>query len=101
MQTTLERTDFETLVKRAEALLREAGAREVYVFGPAVDNGSREIRDVRYAVRGLPPELYFDVMAKIADVTDDYPVIQNLETEDSFVQFLEERGRLRPVDDLL
>ena len=71
-----------------------------YVFGPAVENGSRALEDVRYAVRGLPPRVYFDMLAEIWDVTGSFPVVQNLEGDDPFVRFLEDSHELRPVDAL-
>jgi len=98
MTTTLERTDFETKVRRVEAILREAGAREVYVFGPAVEKGSRDLDDVRFAVRGLPPEVYYKTLADVWDVTGSFPTVQNLEDDDPLARFLEQHDELRPVD---
>jgi hypothetical protein len=100
MAATLERTNFETKVRRAEEVLREAGAREVYVFGGELERGSRNIKDVRYAVRGLPPEVYYDTLARIWDAIDVFPVVQNLESADPFTRFLEQNHKLGSVDEL-
>jgi hypothetical protein len=47
----------------------------VYVFGPA---------DMRYAVRGLPPEVYYKTLAGLWEAVGRYPVVQMLESDDPF-----------------
>lgn len=52
-------------LERALVLLQDSGAREVYLFGSLArgDGDSRSDWDI--AIRGLPAERYFSVMAKL------------------------------------
>ncbi|MSU60103.1 MAG: nucleotidyltransferase domain-containing protein [Pedosphaera sp.] len=46
-------TDYKTLIERAAAELKVAGAREVYVFGSAVKGAEGPASDLDLAVSGL------------------------------------------------
>ena len=55
-------------IEKAAAVLKAAGAREVYVFGSAVTGDRRPDSDVDLAVAGLPPQKFFAAMADAADI---------------------------------
>lgn len=48
--------DLRQRIERAAQVLKEHGAREVYLFGSAAKDTMREGSDVDLAVAGLPPE---------------------------------------------
>jgi predicted nucleotidyltransferase len=53
-------------LEQGAALLKAAGAREVYVFGSLAEGRAREGSDVDLAVAGLPPAVFFATMARLA-----------------------------------
>ena len=56
-------------IQRAAAVLREMGAREVYLFGSAARGKLRPGSDVDLAVSGLPRGLFFRAMSAPPMVT--------------------------------
>ena len=85
------------LLERGAALLRDAGAREVYVFGSTATGKARESSDVDLAVAGLPPETFFATMARLADLFDQGVDLVDLDEVTPFTSYLKERGLLRRV----
>ncbi|MEI6873623.1 MAG: nucleotidyltransferase domain-containing protein [Spirochaetota bacterium] len=49
----------------ALTLLKECGAREVYLFGSLARGEGDAYSDWDFAVRGLPKELFFSALAKL------------------------------------
>ena len=83
----------ETVEKVAE-VLRETGAKEVYVFGSAATGKMREGSDLDFAVSGLPPESFFRAVGRAlcaADLTVD---LVDLDQDNPFTQYLKTRGPL-------
>lgn len=56
--------DLEQRMREAAAVIIEAGAREVYVFGSAARGAMDDESDVDLAVAGLPPERFFRAVGK-------------------------------------
>ena len=84
-------------VNRAAAVLKELGAREVYVFGSAARGTMRKDSDLDFAVTGLPPRLFFDAMARIVDVVRREVDLIDLDLENPFTRYLREEGALKRV----
>jgi len=84
-------------VDRAAAVLKELGAREVYVFGSAARGTMREDSDIDLAVTGLPPGVFFRAWARIDDVGDREIELVDLDVESAFTRYLREEGELLRV----
>jgi predicted nucleotidyltransferase len=54
-------------LEKAIALLKEYGAREVYLFGSMARGDADERSDWDLAVRGLPPERYFTALGSLLE----------------------------------
>jgi predicted nucleotidyltransferase len=85
------------LLERGAALLRDAGAREVYVFGSVAAGKAREGSDVDLAVTGLPPESFFATMARLEDLFDRCVDLVDLDDTTPFTAYLKQKGLLRRV----
>jgi len=85
------------LLERGAALLRDAGAKEVYVFGSVAAGKAREGSDVDLAVAGLPPESFFATMARLEDLFDRYVDLVDLDDTTPFTAYLKQKGLLRRV----
>jgi len=81
-------------IARAAEALKEAGARQVYLFGSAAAGHLREGSDVDMAVSGLPPERFFLAMGKAADLLPVPLDLIDLDEENPFTQYLKEKGEL-------
>ena len=46
-------------------ILQDAGAREVFIFGSASRGAVRPESDIDMAVRGLPPERFYEVVGRV------------------------------------
>jgi len=84
-------------VERAAAVLRDFGAREVYLFGSAASGTVREGSDVDLAVVGLPPGVFFRAMAKAGDVLGRELDLIDLDDDNLFNRYLKRKGRLQRV----
>jgi len=90
-------TSIERLIERAAAVLKAAGAQEVYVFGSAARDGMRQGSDVDLAVSGLPPEFFFRAMSD-AERALGLPLdLIDLDEENAFTRYLKSEGELRRV----
>ncbi len=82
------------IVEQAAAALKEAGAREVYIFGSAATGPLREGSDIDLAVEGLPPERFWDAMSRAADVLRRPLDLIDLDEDTPFTRYLKEAGEL-------
>jgi predicted nucleotidyltransferase len=87
----------EELIHRAAEVLRDFGAREVYLFGSAATGSMREGSDVDLAVAGLPPETFFRAMGKAADVLGRPLDLIDLDEDTLFTSYLRKKGKLLRV----
>ncbi|HUY12695.1 MAG TPA: nucleotidyltransferase domain-containing protein [Terriglobia bacterium] len=77
--------------------LKDAGAREVYVFGSAAKGISGQNSDVDLAVSGLPPEVFFRAMARAARALGRPLDLVDLDEDNPFSLHLKREGELRRV----
>jgi predicted nucleotidyltransferase len=87
----------ENLLQRGAALLRAAGAREVYVFGSVATGRTHEGSDVDLAISGLPPENFFATMARLEDLFEGNVDLVDLDDATPFTAYLKTKGLLRRV----
>ena len=89
-------TNLKESITRAAATLKAAGAREVYVFGSTGRGSLREGSDVDLAVSGLPPERFFEAMARAGDALGTLDLV-DLDEESPFTRYLRDEGELQRV----
>ena len=87
------RRDIET----AARILKEEGAKEVYLFGSAATGKPRPESDIDLAVRGLPPERFFPAMSAVVFAISVPFDLVDLDEENPFTEYLESAGGLRRV----
>lgn len=87
----------DSLIERAAAVLKAAGAREVYVFGSAATETMRPDSDIDLAVSGLPPKAFFRSMSDAEDVLGRPLDLIDLDEDTPFTRYLKEEGELQRV----
>jgi predicted nucleotidyltransferase len=92
MATTLSEA-----IRAAARVLREQGAREVYLFGSAATGRLRDGSDVDLAVAGLSPERFFRAMGLAADLLDRPLSLVDLDEDTPFTRYLKAEGDLQLV----
>ncbi len=92
MATTLSEA-----IRAAARVLREQGAREVYLFGSAATGRLHDGSDVDLAVAGLPPERFFRAMGLAADLLDRPLSLVDLDEDTPFTRYLKAEGGLQLV----
>lgn len=85
------------LIERAAAVLRAAGAREVYVFGSVLTGQIREGSDIDMAVSGLPPEVFFRAMGQAHSILGRPLDLIDLDEHNLFTEYLRKKGKLHRV----
>lgn len=86
-----------SLLEQGAALLKDAGAQEVYVFGSVAAGRATDRSDIDLAVAGLPPERFFPVMARLADLFDRAVDLVDLDDRTPFIAYLRRKGLLQRV----
>ena len=89
--------EMEDRLRRAAIALKEAGAREVYVFGSGAEGELRTGSDVDMAVAGLPPRAFFQAMGRASDILGLPVDLVDLDEDNPFVSHLKTRGKLHRV----
>jgi predicted nucleotidyltransferase len=89
--------DLQQRIRQAAEILRAAGATEVYVFGSTARGVERPDSDVDLAVRGLPPERYFFVLAPLVSALGRPVDLVDLDESTPFVRYLDRTKELRRV----
>jgi predicted nucleotidyltransferase len=84
-------------IERAAAVLKEMGAREVYVFGSAATGTMREGSDVDLAVVGLPAGEFISAMVRAGDALGRELDLIDLDNDNPFTRYLREEGELLRV----
>jgi predicted nucleotidyltransferase len=81
-------TTARALIERATGALKEAGAREVYVFGSAARETDAEASDLDLAVSGLPPAVFYRVGARLSDLLGRSVDLVDLDVNTPFTRYL-------------
>jgi predicted nucleotidyltransferase len=89
--------DLGNRIKKATFVLKEFGAREVYVFGSSATNSFESGADVDLAVSGLPPKVFFQAMGKAADALGCELDLVDLDDDNLFTRYLMKKGKLHRV----
>ena len=81
-------------INQAAAVLKAAGAREVYLFGSSATGHLRNNSDVDMAVTGLPARVFFQAMATAEGVLGRTLDLIDLDTPSLFSDYLRKKGKL-------
>lgn len=82
------------MIERAAAELKQAGAREVYVFGSAAQGRDTLASDVDLAVSGLPPAVFYRMGARISDLLGRSVDLVDLDISTPFTRHLRAENEL-------
>jgi len=86
--------DLRDVVEKVAAALRQAGAKEVYLFGSAATGKMREGSDLDFAVSGLPPAEFFRAMGVAWGAANQELDLVDLDQDTPFTRYLKEEGEL-------
>ena len=86
-----------SLIQRAAAELKAAGAREIYVFGSAAKGTNDAASDFDLAVSGLPPSVFYWVGARVSDLIGRSVDLIDLDVNTPFTRYLREENDLARV----
>ena len=88
---------YQTNVRRAVEILKEAGCTSVFLFGSLASGNVREKSDIDLAVRGCPKGKFFHLVGRLL-LALDYPVdLVNLDMQDGLAHYLEREGELLQI----
>jgi len=85
--------DLETAVR----ILKEFGAKEVYLFGSQADGTATKGSDLDLAVSGIPPEIYYHACGEVMMSIDHEVHIVDLDSSSPFIEYLKTSGELQSV----
>jgi len=84
-------------IKHAAAILRQHGAKAVYIFGSGASETLREDSDIDLAVEGLPPDEFFFALGKAREAIGRQIDLIDLDESNLFNDYLLRKGKLRRV----
>lgn len=84
-------------IQRAAEALKAAGAEEVYVFGSVLSARFDRHSDVDMAVSGLPPNVFFQAMARAESALGRTLDLLDLDERSPLARYLRRKGKLQRV----
>ena len=85
-------------IKKAVSILKENGAKEVYIFGSIVNGKFNNNSDIDIAVKGLEQKDFYKVASILMfELENEFDLIDLDDTENSFSQMLLKVGGLLKV----
>lgn len=86
------------MLEQSAAVLRAAGAKEVFVFGSAAKGQMDQHSDVDLAVSGLPPRAYLRAKVAVGNLFGRSVDLVDLDVDSPFTRYLRAKeGLLRRV----
>lgn len=85
-------------VERAKEILRSVGCSEIFIFGSAVEGHFNADSDIDLAVRGCPPQQFFQVFGRLMMELNRPIDLIDLDEESPFTRYLQQRHRLVQID---
>ena len=89
--------EFQKDIFTAIEILKNAGCKEIFIFGSLVTGTYNEDSDVDIAIKGGLPENFFALLGKLLTTLGRPVDLINLDREDAFSQYLEKEGDLYRV----
>ncbi len=90
-------TTVQSEIENAVRILKEYGAREVYLFGSHAHGKARPNSDLDLAVTGIPPEKFIRAYGKVMWKLDRPVHLIDLDEDSDFSKFIKTNGELRSV----
>jgi len=87
-------SETDTLIKRAAAELKAAGAQEIYVFGSVAHGIGNAVSDLDLAVSGLPPSVFYRIGARVSDLIGRQVDLLDLDMDTPFTRYLRTENEL-------
>ena len=85
-------------IKKATNILKENGAKEVFIFGSIANGKFNDHSDIDIAVRGLEPKKFYKVASILMfELENEFDLIDLDDIENSFSQMLLKDGGLLKV----
>ena len=84
-------------IDKAAEVLKEAGAKEIYLFGSVADGTDTANSDLDFAVRGLPPKKFFRAIGEAMMAVSRPIDVIDLDHPNPFTDYLERKGELLRV----
>ena len=90
--------NFQRDIELAVKILKTAGCREIFIFGPLANGEANEDSEIDLAIRGCPPRLFFKTWGELLTQLEHSTDLVDLDsTKDPFVKHLQKRGELKRV----
>lgn len=88
---------YESDIRRAVQILKEAGCTHVFLFGSLAAGKIRDGSDIDLAIRGCPRGQFFHLLGRLL-LELDHPVdLIDLDGQSAFARYLVEKGELHQV----
>lgn len=84
-------------IEQLVTILKNSGAKKVYLFGSVAKGTMRSDSDVDLAVSGLPPENFFKALSAASNSIDRSVHLIDLDEVTPFTLYLIEEGELQRV----
>ena len=86
-------------IKSAAKVLKDLGAKEVYLFGSAASGRLRsKTSDIDLAVSGLSPRYFIRALSKAHDVVSRKLDLVDLDDDNAFTRYLKSEGTMVRVE---
>jgi predicted nucleotidyltransferase len=79
---------------KVKALLMKEGCREVYLFGSLATGTATESSDIDVGIKGLPPEKFFHLYARLEEEVPYHVDLIDFDTEIDFFNMLSSVGEV-------
>jgi predicted nucleotidyltransferase len=89
--------EFQKDVNSAIEILKNAGCKEIFIFGSLIADTYREDSDIDIAIKGCLPENYFALLGQLLTTLSRPVDLINLDRGDAFSKYLEREGDLHRV----
>ncbi len=84
-------------LEKAAKILKEFGAKEVYLFGSQAVGNAGKYSDLDLAVSGIPPEKFYEAGGEVMFAVSLPVHIIDLDFPNDFTEYLRANGELRSV----
>ncbi len=88
------RDEYKKDIDKAVKILKDAGCKEIYLFGSLARGEDGKNADIDLAIRGCPEGEYFSLIGKLIIELEHSVDLVNLDQADDFAELLEEEGEL-------
>lgn len=84
-------------IKSAVTILKNAGAKKVYLFGSVLRGNLESASDIDLGITGLPPESFFAVYARLSEILPCPVDLVDFDKEQAFFNLLQEINEVKEI----